>query len=64
MAVKTLRIALNTARRRGMILSNPVEAVETLPENSVTRDVFTREQIQALLVAADVEWRGMILLRH
>jgi integrase len=62
MEVKTLRIALNTARRRGMILSNPAEAVEALPENSVTRDVSTREQIQALLAAADVEWRGMILL--
>src|ERR1051325_9725614 len=62
MAVKTLRIALNTARRRGMILSNPAEAVETLPENSVTRGVFSPEQIQSLLKVADNEWRGMILI--
>ena len=62
MAVKTLRIALNVARKQGMILSNPAEAVEILPEDSVNRQPFAREQIADLLATADEEWRGMILL--
>ena len=62
MAVKTLRIALNTARKQGMILANPADAVEMLPEDSVERKPFTREQIADVLAKADVEWRGMILL--
>ena len=62
MAVKTLRIALNVARKQGVILSNPADAVDLLPENSGSRETFSREQITALLAKADSEWRGMILL--
>jgi integrase len=68
LAVKTLRIALNVARKQGMILSNPAEAVDLLPEDSGSRETFTRAQIIDLLNAANAsekdgkEWRGMILL--
>ena len=62
MVVKTLRIALNTARRQGLILSNPADAVDLLPSERQNRTTFTREQITNLLNVANTEWQGMILL--
>lgn len=62
LAIVTLSIAFNQARKEGLILANPVEAVERLPENPVVKETFTREQVTDLLRVADAEWKGMILI--
>ncbi len=57
-----IRSAFTTARKQQLILSNPADAVDMLPENSATRSPFTRQQISDLLRVADAEWQGMILI--
>lgn len=62
LAVKTIRVALNSARKQGYLLSNPADAVDLLPNNSAIRSTFTPEQLKALLAVANSEWQGMLLL--
>lgn len=59
---KVLQIALNAARRKGLILANPAEAVEKVGTIHEERDPFTVDEVVALLKHANDDWRGMILL--
>jgi len=64
--IKTLSTAFNRAYRLGIILSNPVLAVE-LPKNiSSEREVFTHEQVKKLLetVGWKADWFTLILLGY
>jgi len=60
--VRVLRAALNAARRKGLVLSNAAEAVESMEGVAEERDPFTGKDLTALLGAASQEWRGMILV--
>ncbi len=59
--VVVLSTAFNAARRRGLIDRNPCEAVEHPPAQKAERQSFTREQVVALVAAAEGDWRGAIL---
>src|SRR5207253_2590046 len=59
---KVLTAPFAAAARLGYIQSNPCAAVESLREQvHVEKDVFTPEQMEKLLLAAEGDWEGMIL---
>jgi site-specific recombinase XerD len=49
LALKTLRSLFNAAQREGLISINPAEAVKTFDVEKEARDVFTHEQLCALV---------------
>jgi integrase len=60
---KILSVPFLAAMKAGLLTVNPVAGVESLiDEESGERDVFTEEQIDALLEAAKGDWVGMILI--
>ena len=61
MALKPSRIALNVARRQGLITTTPADAVDLLAAKRGERKTFSREQIKPLLARANDQWRGMII---
>jgi len=60
-AVKTVRTALNKARRDGLIFTNPAEAVELIAEEKIEKTTFTPGAIRSLLKVAEGDWQGLIL---
>jgi integrase len=62
--VKAIGSVLNSARRQGLILHNPVEAIDLPRARSHERDVFTQEEVKALLDFASPDWKTAILLGH
>jgi integrase len=59
---KALRGALNRAKREGLILSNPAEAVELPKRNSVTKAVFSAGEVEAIMQHAKGEWRAVTMV--
>lgn len=61
-ALATIRAALESAKRKGLVLSNQADAVERLEGRAEEREPFTAEELQALMKTENLEWRGMIAL--
>lgn len=62
--VKFLSIGFNAARKQGIIVHNPCEAVDPLPaeENEKFRKPFTGGQLAKVLEVAPGDWKGAILI--
>ncbi|MEM7388005.1 MAG: phage integrase SAM-like domain-containing protein, partial [Verrucomicrobiota bacterium] len=63
-SIKILRGIFNDARRKGLIPTNPAEAVDLVDGQGQERKPFSPDQVRALLSKASIEWRGMILLGY
>lgn len=63
--IKTLNSAFRRAETYGIILKNPVPAVQLPTGTSSEREIFTQDEVQRLLkVAPSVEWQTLILLGY
>jgi integrase len=61
---RILKSAFASARRQGLILHNPADAVELPINKPLEREVFTPEEIRALLAVASIEWQTLIYLGY
>ena len=59
--LKAIRSVFSSARRHGLILHNPSEAVDMPTNKALSREVFTPEEVRALLDVAPEEWKTLIL---
>ncbi len=59
--ITILSSAFNAAQKQGHISVNPCATVEPLPDKAERKHAFTPEQVEALVNAAQGDWRGLIL---
>jgi len=64
LSIKVVSAAFNTALRQHITDKNPCTALENLEEHAEERDTFTPAQVSKLLLAAEGDWRGAILLGY
>ena len=62
--VKIIGGALNVARRQGLILTNPAEAVELPEADAVERGTFNPAEIKLLVDTAEGEWKLLIKIAY
>lgn len=63
--VKALKSGFIRAHRFGYIARNPVDAVNLPKDQGLERDVFTKEDVQALIGAAPtLDWQTLIILGY
>jgi integrase len=60
--IKAIRSLFSLARRQGLILTNPAEAIELPRKRTHERRVFSVQEIGALLPVAPAQWATLILL--
>lgn len=59
--LKTLRTALNKAKRQGLLLHNPADGVEVLEEEDTIRQPFPAADVARVIAVAEDEWKGAII---
>jgi len=64
LATKTLSMAFKRAQELGHLNINPAKGFEKKKNDRTSKDVFTPDQIQGLLMAAMGEWKGAILFAY
>jgi integrase len=63
--MKIVKMAFRRAKNYGMILKNPVAAVQLPKADSSEQEVFTHEEVQKLIKAAPtLDWQTLILLGY
>jgi integrase/recombinase XerC len=60
--ITAIRTALNYARRQGIVPTNPAEAIERPAVVAQTRGTFTDAEVAMLAIAAEGDWRTLILV--